>query len=84
MPIEMNLPDPPWHVLRERWLSVQQTPVDERPVSPCMSICTMNDSTGECTGCLRTLDEIALWGYASPQEQHRMWARLGARIQTHG
>ena len=30
-------------------------------VSPCVSICTMDEATGWCQGCLRTLDEIALW-----------------------
>ena len=70
----------PWQVLQERWLSVQQTPAHEHPLSPCMSICTMNDSTGECVGCLRTLDEIGCWSFASPQVQHRIWARLGERI----
>ena len=76
----MNLPATPWHVLHERWLSVQQTPADEQPISPCMSICTMNDSTGECLGCLRTLDEIAMWGSLRPAQQHRIWTRLGHRI----
>ena len=70
----------PWHVLQERWLSAQQTPAAEHPISPCMSICTMNESTGECMGCLRTLDEIACWSYASVQEKHRIWARLGEKI----
>ena len=74
----MNLT--PWHVLQERWLSAQQTPADEHPLSPCMSICTMNESTGECVGCLRTLDEIGCWAYASAQEQHHIWARLGEKI----
>ena len=79
----MNLPATPWHVLRERWLSVQQTPANETPLSPCISICTMNDSTGECAGCLRTLNEIAMWGSWPPSQQHRVWARLGERITAH-
>jgi len=29
---------------------------------------------------LRTLDEIGCWAYASAQEQHRIWARLGEKI----
>ncbi len=29
--------------------------------SPCINICRMNDATGWCEGCLRTLDEIAGW-----------------------
>ena len=78
----MSLPATPWHVLRERWLSVQHTAVDEHPLSPCMSICAMNHSTGECAGCLRTLDEIAMWGSWPASQQHRVWARLGQRLQA--
>ena len=33
----------------------------QRVPSPCISICRMNDATGLCEGCLRTLDEIAAW-----------------------
>jgi len=29
--------------------------------SPCISVCRMNDATGLCEGCLRTIDEIAAW-----------------------
>lgn len=29
--------------------------------SPCISVCRMDESTGLCEGCFRTLDEIALW-----------------------
>ena len=30
--------------------------------SPCISICRMHEPTGWCEGCLRTLDEITVWG----------------------
>ncbi len=36
------------------------TPVPVR--SPCISVCRMDDATGLCIGCLRTIDEIAAWG----------------------
>lgn len=29
--------------------------------SPCISVCRMNDDTGLCEGCFRTLGEIELW-----------------------
>jgi len=29
--------------------------------SPCISVCSMNDDTGLCLGCYRTLDEIQGW-----------------------
>ena len=29
--------------------------------SPCINVCRMDEATGWCAGCLRTLDEIAAW-----------------------
>jgi predicted Fe-S protein YdhL (DUF1289 family) len=41
----------------------QGAPADDVP-SPCINVCRMDDATGLCAGCYRTLDEIACWsGY---------------------
>jgi predicted Fe-S protein YdhL (DUF1289 family) len=45
------------------------------PSSPCMNICVL-DSNRVCTGCRRTLDEIARWGRMSAAEQWAVIARL--------
>ena len=29
--------------------------------SPCIGLCHLNDATGLCEGCYRSLQEIALW-----------------------
>jgi len=29
--------------------------------SPCISVCAMNDATGFCHGCYRTVEEIQDW-----------------------
>jgi uncharacterized protein len=29
--------------------------------SPCIGVCSMDDSTGYCLGCYRTMDEIQQW-----------------------
>lgn len=29
--------------------------------SPCISVCTMDESTGFCQGCYRTMEEIEKW-----------------------
>ncbi|MDO9217322.1 MAG: DUF1289 domain-containing protein, partial [Lacisediminimonas sp.] len=34
------------------------------PPSPCIDICRMEQHTGLCVGCLRTIDEITAWGGA--------------------
>lgn len=31
------------------------------PASPCINICRMDPDSGLCSGCFRTLDEIANW-----------------------
>lgn len=43
----------------------------ERPQSPCIKVCVLAGS--RCTGCLRTVDEIAAWGSMSAAAQ---WALL--------
>ena len=47
--------------------------------SPCISICQMHAASGWCTGCLRTLDEIAGWGSLDDIGRRLVLQRLGAR-----
>ncbi len=56
--------------------SPRQEPI---PVSPCLGICLMDPNTRMCRGCLRTIEEIALWYRATPAEQRAMLERLAAR-----
>ncbi|MDE2630710.1 MAG: DUF1289 domain-containing protein, partial [Alphaproteobacteria bacterium] len=37
--------------------------------SPCIKVCAVDAATGLCTGCARTLDEIARWGSMSDTER---------------
>jgi predicted Fe-S protein YdhL (DUF1289 family) len=40
------------------------------PLSPCVKRCTIDDLTGLCAGCGRTLAEIAGWaGYTDAQRR---------------
>lgn len=51
-----------------------------RPVpSPCISICRMDEASGWCSGCLRTLDEIAAWSTLDEPAKLAVWRRLSAR-----
>ena len=45
----------------------------QRVPSPCISICRMNDATGLCEGCLRTLDEIAAWSVLDDDARRAVW-----------
>ncbi len=49
--------------------------VETAPASPCMNVCVL-DADRCCTGCGRTLDEIARWGRMSAAEQWAVIARL--------
>ena len=46
----------------------------ERPQSPCIKVCVL-DSGNRCTGCLRTVGEIAAWTSLSAEAQ---WALVKA------
>ena len=55
-------------------------PEGQGPVpSPCNSICTIDQVTGFCAGCFRTLDEIATWSVFDDAEKRAVWAVLPAR-----
>jgi hypothetical protein len=47
------------------------------PASPCTNVCVL-DAGRRCTGCGRTIDEIAGWGRMSAPEQWAVVARLEA------
>ena len=47
--------------------------------SPCISICAIDQVTGLCAGCLRTLDEIAVWSVLDEEEKRAVWTELDAR-----
>jgi predicted Fe-S protein YdhL (DUF1289 family) len=47
--------------------------------SPCNSICTIDQVTGFCAGCFRTLDEVAAWSVFDDAEKRAVWAALPAR-----
>ena len=47
--------------------------------SPCVSICTINDDSGLCDGCFRTLDEIAVWSQLDNAAKREVWRRIEQR-----
>lgn len=40
-----------------------------RVASPCVGVCVINDDTGRCAGCHRTLDEVAAWSSYSEAQR---------------
>lgn len=52
----------------------------EEIVSPCIGVCAMNDSTGFCMGCYRTVDEIREWWNMTDQEREKVIGSLDQRL----
>jgi predicted Fe-S protein YdhL (DUF1289 family) len=47
--------------------------------SPCISVCRMDERSGWCEGCLRTLDEIAAWSSLDDRARRAVWKLLPQR-----
>lgn len=47
--------------------------------TPCVDICKIDEQTGLCLGCGRTIAEIAGWASMTSTERRRIMAELAAR-----
>jgi len=47
--------------------------------SPCISVCTIDDASGHCRGCYRTIDEIRDWPIMTADEKRSVLARTATR-----
>jgi predicted Fe-S protein YdhL (DUF1289 family) len=51
------------------------------PIStPCRNICVVDPRSGLCTGCGRSLDEIASWGRLGEPERRAIMVELPRRM----
>jgi predicted Fe-S protein YdhL (DUF1289 family) len=50
--------------------------------TPCINICKIDPATRLCTGCGRTLDEIARWGSMSDAERTTIMHELPLRSKN--
>ncbi|MEI2387179.1 DUF1289 domain-containing protein [Breoghania sp. JC706] len=48
--------------------------------SPCIKICVIEEGSGLCRGCGRTLEEIARWGSLTQEAREAVMQRLPARL----
>ena len=55
--------------------------VDEKETaaSPCINVCIIDECTGFCAGCLRTVDEIAGWGSKADTEKRQILIKVEVR-----
>lgn len=50
--------------------------------SPCINVCRIDADCGLCSGCLRTLDEIAAWSRLDDAGRREVWSRIALRRQA--
>ncbi|MFN3208358.1 MAG: DUF1289 domain-containing protein [Roseovarius sp.] len=50
--------------------------------SPCVRICVVHPEARICTGCYRTIDEIARWSKMTPDERRQIMTDLPDRAGT--
>jgi predicted Fe-S protein YdhL (DUF1289 family) len=48
--------------------------------SPCIKVCVIDDARGICSGCGRSLAEIARWTSFTDAERRRIMADLPSRL----
>ncbi|MBZ4200972.1 MAG: DUF1289 domain-containing protein [Methylotenera sp.] len=46
-----------------------ETLANNPPASPCIGVCAIDDSSGFCLGCQRSLDEIKGWWDMTVEQQ---------------
>lgn len=47
--------------------------------SPCINVCEMDERSGLCRGCARTIDEIIAWSKLDDDAKRAVWKQLPAR-----
>lgn len=47
--------------------------------SPCVGVCKIDQAKGWCSGCYRSLDEIAGWSRLPDHDKRRLWVLVEAR-----
>lgn len=54
----------------------------EEVASPCINVCVIDECTGFCAGCLRSLDEIAGWSRFTDDDKREVLVRVEVRRKT--
>ena len=44
--------------------------------SPCINVCRINQHSGLCEGCFRTLDEIVHWSRSGEAAKRAVWVEI--------
>ena len=47
--------------------------------SPCISVCRIDESSGLCIGCYRSITEIIDWGRQTDARKRSVWRQIAVR-----
>ncbi|MFZ5792765.1 MAG: DUF1289 domain-containing protein [Pseudomonadota bacterium] len=64
---------------REKRRAERLKQLADGPPSPCIGVCRIDERSGWCLGCYRTIDEIREWIIMPPAERHRLLVALTQR-----
>lgn len=67
-------------VLSDRSASVQAA--GKTSMSPCVSVCRMDEKTDVCLGCLRTRAELIAWSTLDEDGKFAVWNSIDKRLQA--
>ncbi|PIW28528.1 MAG: hypothetical protein COW30_07270 [Rhodospirillales bacterium CG15_BIG_FIL_POST_REV_8_21_14_020_66_15] len=59
--------------------AVDKTLLEQMLCSPCISVCVLDEASGFCKGCWRTVDEIAEWPNLMRHQRLEILRRLAER-----
>lgn len=54
----------------------------ENVPSPCVSVCRMDERSGLCLGCWRTIAEIRAWSTSDDDTRRKLWTTIEQRAQA--
>lgn len=64
---------------RERRRAKRLRLLADGPPSPCIAVCHLDERTGFCAGCFRTIDEIADWMIMMPDRRQEVLKSIAQR-----
>jgi len=64
------------------FLGKEEVMSNKRINSPCIKICSVDEQTGYCIGCLRTLEEIARWSQMDDRERQIVYHDINLRKRS--
>jgi hypothetical protein len=65
-------------VSKSEVIQVSET-IQEEIQSPCIGVCSIDEASGYCYGCYRTIEEIKGWWDMGQSEQKTLLSALDAR-----